>query len=136
MPLTVGAIKPDSRVNATVLRDGKKKIISVRVGELPKDPSVAFNNTDQNILGLIVDNQPNNPNNSISGILVTGVDSEGIAYSSGIRQGDIIYSLGRARINNVEEFKAVLEGLDTERNTTIGIARNGIKRILSLNLSK
>ena len=136
LPLTVGAIKPDSRVNATVLRDGKKKIISVRVGELPKDPSVAFNNTDQNILGLIVDNQPNNPNNSISGILVTGVDSEGIAYSSGIRQGDIIYSLGRARINNVEEFKAVLEGLDTERNTTIGIARNGIKRILSLNLSK
>ena len=136
LPLTVGAIKPDSRVNATVLRDGKKKIISVRVGELPKDPSVAFNNTDQNILGLIVDNQPNNTNNSISGILVTGVDSEGIAYSSGIRQGDIIYSLGRARINNVEEFKAVLEGLDTERNTTIGIARNGIKRILSLNLSK
>ena len=136
LPLTVGAIKPDSRVNATVLRDGKKKIISVRVGELPKDPSVAFNNTDQNILGLIVDNQPNNPNNSISGILVTGVDSEGIAYSSGIRQGDIIYSLGRARINNVEEFKAVLEGLDTKRNTTIGIARNGIKRILSLNLSK
>ena len=136
LPLTVGAIKPDSRVNATVLRDGKKKIISVRVGELPKDPSVAFNNTDQNILGLIVDNQPNNPNNSISCILVTGVDSEGIAYSSGIRQGDIIYSLGRARINNVEEFKAVLEGLDTERNTTIGIARNGIKRILSLNLSK
>ena len=97
---------------------------------------INFNNTDQNILGLIVDNQPNNPNNSISGILVTGVDSEGIAYSSGIRQGDIIYSLGRARINNVEEFKAVLEGLDTERNTTIGIARNGIKRILSLNLSK
>ena len=64
------------------------------------------------------------------------MDPEGVAFSSGIRQGDIIYSLGRARISNVEEFKQVLKGINTERNTTIGIARNGIKRILSLNLSK
>ena len=137
LPLTVGAIKPDSRVNAVILRDGKKKTISVKVGELPKDPSIAFNNTKENILGLVVENQSNSPNDrSIPGILVTGVDSEGVAYSSGIRQGDIIYSLGRARISNVEEFKKVLESVNTERNITIGIARNGIKRILSLNLSK
>jgi len=137
LPLTVGAIKPDSRVNTLVLRDGKKRTISVKVGELPKDPSIAFNNINHNILGLLVENQTNNLNKaSISGILVTGVDPEGAAYSSGIRQGDIIYSLGRARISNVEEFKLVLEGINTERNTTIGIARNGIKRILSLNLSK
>ena len=137
LPLTVGAIKPDSRVNALVLRDGKKKTINVKVGELPKDPSVAFNNTNDNILGLLVENQSNNQNKtSLQGVLVTGVDPEGVAFSSGIRQGDIIYSLGRARISNVEEFKQVLKGINTERNTTIGIARNGIKRILSLNLSK
>ena len=135
LPLTVGAIKPDSRVNTLVLRDGKKKNIIVKVGELPKDPSIAFNNTNQNILGLLVENQPNNSNKT-PGVLVTGVDPEGVAYSSGIRQGDIIYSLNRARINNVEEFKNVLKGINTDRNTTIGIARNGIKRILSLNLSK
>ena len=137
LPLTVGAIKPDSRVNALVLRDGKKKTINVKVGELPKDPSVAFNNTNDNILGLLVENQSNNQNKtSVQGVLVTGVDPEGVAFSSGIRQGDIIYSLGRSRISNVEEFKQVLKGINTERNTTIGIARNGIKRILSLNLSK
>ena len=62
LPLTVGAIKPDSRVNTLVLRDGKKKNIIVKVGELPKDPSIAFNNTNQNILGLLVENQPNNSN--------------------------------------------------------------------------
>ena len=137
LPLTVGAIKPETRVNAMVLRDGKKKTISVQVGELPKDPSVAFNNTNENILGLLVDNQPNSQNKTyISGVVVTGVDPEGVAYSSGIRTGDIIYSLGRTRIANVEEFKKVLEGINTSRKTTIGIARNGIKRILSLNLSK
>ena len=120
-----------------ILRDGKKKTISVKVGELPKDPSLAFNNTNENILGLLVENQPNSSNKtSISGILVTRVDLEGVAYSSGIRQGDIIYSLGRTRISNVEEFKKILKSINTERNITIGIARNGIKRILSLNLSQ
>ena len=67
---------------------------------------------------------------------IYSVDPEGIAYKSGIRTGDIIYSLARVRIQNVNEFKDVLSDLDLEKNTTIGVARNGNKRILSLNLSK
>ena len=137
MPLTVGAIRPDTEVNAMVLRDGKKKTIKVTVGELPKDPSIAFNETEKNILGLVVENQINEDQRSfIEGVLVTNVDTEGVAYISGIRKGDIIYSLARIKIKNTNEFKDVLSDLDVERRTTIGVARNGNKRILSLNLSK
>jgi serine protease Do len=137
LPLTVGAIRPGSEVNAMVLRDGKKKTIQVTVGELPKDPTVAFNNTQQNILGIVVENQNNdNQRSFIEGVVVTSVDPEGVAYRSGIRRGDIIYSLGRVKITNVSEFRDVLSDIDKERNSTIGIARNGNKRILSLNLSK
>ena len=120
-----------------VLRDGKKKTIKVTVGELPKDPSIAFNETEQNILGLVVENQINEGQRSfIEGVLVTNVDPEGVAYISGIRKGDIIYSLARIKIKNVNEFKDVLSDLDIDRSTTIGVSRNGNKRILSLNLSK
>ena len=137
LPLTVGAIRPGSEVNAMVLRDGKKKTIQVTVGELPKDPAVAFNNTQQNILGIVVENQnSDNQRSFIEGVVVTSVDPEGVAYRSGIRRGDIIYSLGRVKITNVSEFRDVLSDIDKERNSTIGIARNGNKRILSLNLSK
>ena len=137
LPLTVWAIRPGSEVNAMVLRDGKKKTIQVTVGELPKDPAVAFNNTQQNILGIVVENQNNdNQRSFIEGVVVTSVDPEGVAYRSGIRRGDIIYSLGRVKITNVSEFRDVLSDIDKERNSTIGIARNGNKRILSLNLSK
>jgi S1-C subfamily serine protease len=107
------------------------------VGELPTDPSIAFNETKQNILGVVVENQSNeNQRSFIEGVLVTNVDPEGIAYMGGIRKGDIIYSLARIKIKNVNEFKDVLSDLDLERRTTIGVARNGNKRILSLNLSK
>lgn len=137
LPLTVGSIRPESKVNAMILRDGKKKTVQVTVGELPKDPSLAFENTQQNFLGLVVENQANdNQRSSVEGVLVTSVDPDGIAYESGIRRGDIIYSLARTRIENVNEFKEVLSELDNQRRTTIGISRNGNKRILSLNLSK
>ena len=137
LPLTVGSIRPESKVNAMILRDGKKKTVQVTVGELPKDPALAFENTQQNFLGLVVENQANdNQRSSVEGVLVTSVDPDGIAYESGIRRGDIIYSLARTRIGNVNEFKEVLSELDNQRRTTIGISRNGNKRILSLNLSK
>ena len=135
LPLTVGSIRPESKVNAMILRDGKKKTVQVTVGELPKDPALAFENTQQNFLGLVVENQANdNQRSSVEGVLVTSVDPDGIAYESGIRRGDIIYSLARTRIENVNEFKEVLSELDNKRRTTIGISRNGNKRILSLNL--
>ena len=137
LPLTVGSIRPESKVNAMILRDGKKKTVQVTVGELPKDPALAFENTQQNFLGLVVENQvKDNQRSSVEGVLVTSVDPDGIAYESGIRRGDIIYSLARTRVENVDEFKEVLSELDNQRRTTIGISRNGNKRILSLNLSK
>ena len=137
LPLTVGAIRPDSKVNAMVLRDGLKKTITVTVGELPKDPALAFNETQQNFLGLVVENQINDGRRLyIEGVIVTSIDPDGLAYESGIRRGDIVYSLGRAKISNVNDFKEILSGLDQEKSTTIGISRNGNKRILSLNLSK
>lgn len=137
LPLTVGAIRPGSKVNAMVLRDGLKKTITVTVGELPKDPALAFNETQQNFLGLVVENQINDSRRLyIEGVIVTSIDPDGLAYESGIRRGDIVYSLGRAKISNVNDFKEILSGLDQEKSTTIGISRNGNKRILSLNLSK
>ena len=137
LPLTVGAIRPDSKVNAMVLRDGLKKTITVTVGELPKDPALAFNETQQNFLGLVVEDQINDGKRLyIEGVIVTSIDPDGLAYESGIRRGDIVYSLGRAKISNVNDFKEILSGLDQEKSRTIGISRNGNKRILSLNLSK
>ena len=137
LPLTVGAIRPDTEVNAMVLRDGKKKTIKVTVGELPKDPAVTFNDIKQNILGIVVENQTNeNERSFVEGVVVTSLDPEGIAYRSGIRRGDVIYSLARIKIKNVNEFRDILSELDTEKNSTIGVARDGNKRILSLNLSK
>jgi serine protease Do len=137
LPQTVGSIKPDSQVTAVVLRDGKKKSIRVKVGELPKDPGLAFSsqsNSFANILGVIVENQESK--SDISGVLVKELDPTGIAASSGIAQGDVIYSIGRIPVINIKDFNNALQKLESDKNITIGVARNGIKRILSLKLTK
>ena len=137
LPQTVGSIKPNSQVTAIVLRDGKKKSIRVKVGELPKDPRLAFSsqsNSFANILGVIVENQASK--SDISGVLVKELDPTGIAASAGIVQGDVIYSIGRIPVVNIEDFNSALQKLESDKNITIGVARNGIKRILSLKLTK
>ena len=137
LPQTVGSIKPDSQVTAVVLRDGKKKSIRVKVGELPKDPGLAFSsqsNSFANILGVIVENQDSK--SDIPGVLVKELDPTGLAASAGIVQGDVVYSIGRIPVVNTMDFNNALKKLESDRNITIGVARNGIKRILSLKLTK
>ena len=137
LPQTVGSIKPDSVVTAVVLRDGKKKNIKVKVGELHKDPGLAFSsqtNSPKNVLGVIVENQ--DPEADISGVVVTELDLTGLAAMAGIMKGDVIYSIGGTRLKNVEGFKNALQKLEYGKYTRIGVSRDGNQRILSLKLTK
>ena len=137
LPQTVGSIKPDSVVTAVVLRDGKKKNIKVKVGELPKDPRLAFSsqtNSPRNVLGVIVENQ--DPDADISGVVVTELDLTGLAAMAGIVKGDVIYSIGGTRLKNEEGFKNALQKLEYGKYTRIGVSRDGNQRILSLKLTK
>ena len=68
-------------------------------------------------------------------MIVTSIDPDGLAYESGIRRGDIVYSLGRAKISNVNDFKEISLARSREKYNNRHF-RNGNKRILSLNLSK
>jgi serine protease Do len=140
LPKTVGAIKPGSKVNAVVLRDGVKKTLRIEVGELPTNPELISSKPSSiNILGIIVANQDlpqDSESRIVEGVIVQEIDPDGLAARAGVLKNDIIYSLGRSRFKNTNEFNKALDDLNKERNTTIGVARQGSKRILSLKLTK
>jgi serine protease Do len=140
LPKTVGAIKPGSKVNAVVLRDGVKKTLRIEVGELPTNPELISSKPSSiNILGIIVANQDlpqDSESRIVEGVIVQEIDPDGLAARAGVLKNDIIYSLGRGRFKNTNEFNKALDDLNKERNTTIGVARQGSKRILSLKLTK
>ena len=141
LPQTVGSIRPGSKIKASVLRGGIKKTIVVEVGELPKDPKIdpLSSSLKENLLGLVIEDQnlrSDKDSKYIEGVLVTGIDQEGLAAEGGILKGDIIWSLGRIRISSVKDFNSTMNTFSEDQNITIGIARNGIRRILSLKLTK
>lgn len=138
LPQTVGSIKPGSEVNSIVLRNGKKKTIKVKVGELPADPAlIASKSKDTNLLGLVVKNQnPEENKINISGVLVMKVELDSFAARSDIETGDIIWSLDGKRIGNTKDFDNAILELEPNKITRIGVARNGRKIILSLKLTK
>ena len=107
------------------------------MGELPKDPGLAFSsqsNSFANILGVIVENQESK--SDISGVLVKELDPQGLAASAGINKGDIIYSIRKIPIENVVDFNSALKKLESGKTVSFGVARNGIKRITPIKLPK
>ena len=142
LPQTVGSIKPNSKVEAKVIREGKLKNLKVVVGKLPENPTLA-NNTqedDSSALGIVVKElslEQKREWNLSHGILVIEVDPAGLAASQGILKGDVITYIGNRKIRSNRELTNALEKAKEESNSVmIGIVRNGVQTFRSLKLTK
>ena len=141
LPQTVGTVKPGSKVEAIVLRDGKQKVIQVEVGELSETNEVAKSpkKSQRSPLDIRVRNlsfEEKSQKDIIFGVIVEEVELNGLAAKIGIRKGDIITSIGKVKIRNVKEFLRSLEAVERDKTIDIGLMRNGNQRFLTLRLPK
>ena len=142
LPQTVGSIKPNSKIEAKIIRAGKLKNLKVVVGKLPENPTLA-NNTqedDSSKLGIVVKElsiEQKREWNLSHGILVIEVDPSGLAANQGILKGDVITYIGNRKIRSNRELTNTLEKAQEESNSVmIGIVRNGVQTFRSLKLTK
>ena len=142
LPQTVGTVKPGTKVDCIILRDNKRKVIKVEVGELSKNQQLSQSSFEkkQNPLGVTVRNlsyeEKSQYKNISYGVYVEEVDENGIAARVGIRRGDIITSLGKFKVKNTKEFLDILEKSDADKAIDIGLLRNGVQRFLTIRLAK
>ena len=101
----VGLTPIGEEVDMTVLRDGRQIKIRARVGELYQSTSVVGEAIPQ-LVGLkVADIQPGMPmHGQVEGVFVVGVDRESAAFRNGLRPGDIVIGVGRARVRSVKQF--------------------------------
>ncbi len=59
------------------------------------------------------------------GVYITKVNREGPAYKKGIREGDIILSIGNKNISSREDYKAVMKNFTDGDTVKLNIWRNG-----------
>jgi serine protease Do len=107
----VASSSPGTRVTLGVLRDGKDKDIEVTLGELnPKTEQLARGEETVSNLGLAVADitpqiaQKYEIPKGEHGVVVTGLEPDGVASQTGIREGDVIVKVNRKEVASAKEF--------------------------------
>tara|TARA_B100000513_G_scaffold66332_1_gene26242 strand:+ start:386 stop:1636 length:1251 start_codon:yes stop_codon:yes gene_type:complete len=145
LPLIVGRIKPDAKVQALIFRDKKEKIISVKVGQLeevdPNKPIIAEKSKKRNKLEIVVSSideisiEDQERFNITNGVLVKEV-YPGPAQEAGIQVGDIITSIAQKEINSINDYRKIVSFLKNGSSVPIRIIRNGNGTFLTLKIQK
>ena len=109
----VANTSPNKRVKVEVMRDGKGKTLTVKVGTMPEEfPETAKAITTD--LGLTV--QTLTPDlaeqfkwsRDEKGVLITGVEPGSAGDEAGLRRGDLIKEIDRQDVETTEDYKRIL----------------------------
>jgi serine protease Do len=61
----------------------------------------------------------------LSGAVVVSIDGDSQAYQQGLREGDLIRAVNRARVNNKEQFLQAVSRLEEGSSVLLRLYRNG-----------
>lgn len=133
---SVAQTEVGKKAKVKVLRDGKEKELSVKIGEQPSDlfaggPGAAPSGGKD--LGMTVQNLTKELAKSLgieedSGVIVSEVQPGSPAAMSEIREGDLIKEVNRKKISNVTEFKKALSEADKEKGVLVLVKRGEFSR--------
>jgi serine protease Do len=109
----VANTSPDKGVKVKVIRDGKIKTLTVKVGTMPEE----ITETEKAIttdLGLTVQTltpdlaEQFNWSRDEKGVLITGVDPSGSGAEAGLRRGDLIKEIDRQNVESTEDYSRIV----------------------------
>jgi serine protease Do len=134
LPALVAATPVDKEVTVTVLRDGKVRQLSVKVGKLPSEQAKRDKAAQpvKERWGLqLHDLSPQMANQfrlqADQGVVVVGVEPGSPAHEADIRQGDVIVEVNRHPVNSVDEVKENINTSKGKGHLLLLVQRQGAK---------
>ncbi|KAA3620144.1 MAG: DegQ family serine endoprotease [Calditrichaeota bacterium] len=122
----VGTIRPGTRVSMGIIRDEKRKNVTVTLGDYPENLSAGSEpekKDNYNKLGIEVADLTNdlmrryNLKDGDEGVLITNIDRNSDAWQERLRAGDLILSVNKKRVDSVREFNKIIA--EFEKGDTI-----------------
>lgn len=143
LPPVVGSTPIDSAVPVKIIRSGKEKTIKVKVGELEDDRVAAATasptKTDTVGLGATVKDLDSDEKTQLevdNGVLVTEVDPDSPAATTGIVAGDVIVAFNRENVQSVSQLRELIEKAPKGKSFPVLIQREGSPAFLAMTLDK
>ena len=137
----VSSYEPGKRYKVDIIRDGRRKSIYVKLGELPNEPQMAFMETDKSsTLGITVQDLNNslrkhyNLSPDDDGVVVTEMDKNSEAFRSGIREGDIIIRVGTNNVRDSNDFKDLIRTSSRQNTVLLLVKREDVSRFYALEI--
>lgn len=115
----IAGYSPNTDVKVSIWRDGKPMDLTVTIGTLPATSDVASRAEAPDAPGKLERygfsaQSAAKAGAGDKGVVVTEVESSGIAADKGLRQGDVILEAGGRPVNNVHELEAALKDAGKE----------------------
>jgi serine protease Do len=111
----ISTLSPGASVKLTLVRGGKEEVVTITLGEMPKERQAnagtqerELNGADVPKLGLSLAPANQVAGSSGEGVVVTQVDPDGPAAERGFKTGDIILDVGGATVSTPSEVKKAL----------------------------
>ena len=113
LQLSIMKTRPGTVVTLTVIREGKRMEIKVKIGELPERGRPKPRDVEGEDLGLSLrDLTPQEKARlGVEGVLVVSVVPGSLAHRSGLRPGDVIRRVNYRKVRTVKEFYKAIERL-------------------------
>ncbi len=135
--IQVAATPVGETVNMKVIRDGKEKTLRVTIEEYPEELSHAEEREGPSALGLrvvnVTDAQAQRFNlEATRGVVVIDIDVESSAAEAGVKVGDVILSVGKTEIDDVDDYRAATAALEKGKAAIFHIQRGERKLYIAV----
>jgi serine protease Do len=143
--LKVAGAGVDKEVPVTVLRDGDRKTLTIKLGERPTEVARAGGGrTRKEWLGLQVDDVTGTEGRRVapaeveSGVIITNVAENSPASEAGLRIGDVVEEINKEDVGGLSDFEGLIEEAkgDKEKPVLFLVKRQDVNRYIAVNPSQ
>ncbi|MDG9783329.1 DegQ family serine endoprotease [Pseudomonas otitidis] len=145
LPHLVGGLKPGTKIDLGIVRDGNRKNLSLSIGALPEDGEELAGagessgaERSSNRLGVLVAGLSEEQQKvlDIKGGVVIREIQDGPAALMGLRPGDVITHLNNQAIDSVQTFAKIAKELPKNRSVSMRVLRQGRASFITFKLSE
>ncbi len=139
----VARTQPGTRVDLSIIRDGRTKRVALTLGELPEDAAAPEEVVEKSVEKLGIEVSAITPElaeryelDREKGAVVTDVASGSLADRYDIREGDVILEVNSEPISSLREYERAIEGIDDSETVLFLVERGGNTHYVAFKVPK